>query len=1099
MKEISPKIKKYLVLSLFIIAAILSAILTKKVLINYNISDYLDDSTETKISLKIIEKEFGETSDIQIMISDIDVETAKEVKTKLKNIDKVLNVNFDEYDENYYKDNNALFIVLVDGDEYSDVANKVVDDIKIELDKTFNGKINYGGTVVEKSKMRDAITSEMVYIIAISVALVAAIMLLTSKSWMEPIILLVTSGIAILINIGTNVIFGEISYITNSVVAILQLALSIDYSIVLLHSYRKAKESENDIDIAMKKAVKEVVKPVSASALTTIAGLLALLFMTFKIGFDIGIVLMKGIVISGITSLTLLPAVLLIFDKALTKTPKKDIVLRGKGFCNLSFKASKLIVPLALVIIVVCGLLHTGNSYTFTDTALSNKNIKDTFGENNSIVVVYKKGNNDEKNEAELIKQIEKYKTTNGESVLKNYTAYTNTVKELYDIDKASKKLDISRSDMELLFTMYNLYNNKNMLELNPTSFVEYANDLIDNDEDAIDFVDDEVIKTIKTLLVVEEILNYNHSADELHNLLTTGVMNDNNIELFSIKQLYGLYYYNEIVDNKVNFETMLNFMLEASKTKEVSAMFDESTITSIGALSEGIKQFKNQMEMPLSKTEFQGYMYQNYQTMIDDTTAEEIYNAYYYLLEETPKETIPFLNLMKFLVEQGKITDTVAIQTIYSYDSLYETVNDKYEYEQFLPILIQVAAALTNEVPTVTTNEYIIQQLYIMYFYNINQIPTNKIIGKTFIDFVKDTCKTNPVVDSQLSDDIKIKLDDMELVHNFMQDTNKYDYQKMTELITNLQKSVKSFTSTVNLNSDKISGVYIKSAVKNSILPNKSIMAYQLVDFVYDNMDTNELLKTKMDQDKKDKVLETKDDIKSAEELFIGNEYSRMLISVNLPDESENTVDFIDYLMNITKEVFGEDAHIAGETVSTTELKETFAKDNILISIFTIVSVFVIVMIIFKSLSLPIILVVIIQGSIWIAMSTSLITGPIFFMSYIVATCILMGATIDYGILMSTNYVAYRQVYGRKESLYKSVETAMPTVFTSGLILTICGFVIGFVASQTSISTVGFLLGKGTLVSAVMITIVLPSVLYLLDKFILKLSLKKKKASEQD
>ena len=141
--------------------------------------------------------------------------------------------------------------------------------------------------------------------------------------------------------------------------------------------------------------------------------------------------------------------------------------------------------------------------------------------------------------------------------------------------------------------------------------------------------------------------------------------------------------------------------------------------------------------------------------------------------------------------------------------------------------------------------------------------------------------------------------------------------------------------------------------------------------------------------------------------------------------------------------------------------------------------------MIVFGSLSLPVLLVAIIQGAIWMSMSLSLITGPMFFMSYIIATCILMGSTIDYGILMSTNYLNYRETMDKKEALHKAVASAMPTVFTSGLILTICGFVVGLVASMTSISTVGFLLGKGTLVSMLVITLVLPSILYFLDGFI--------------
>lgn len=153
--------------------------------------------------------------------------------------------------ENYYKDGNALFVVLIDGDDYSENAKAVVGDVR---DLLSSYEVEYGGTTIEKQSL-------------------------------------------------------------HSISAILQLALSIDYSIVLLHAYRREKENLPDNTAAMKAAIYSVVKPVSASALTTIVGLLALLFMSFRIGFDIGIVLMKGIVISAITSLTLLPALVLLLDK----------------------------------------------------------------------------------------------------------------------------------------------------------------------------------------------------------------------------------------------------------------------------------------------------------------------------------------------------------------------------------------------------------------------------------------------------------------------------------------------------------------------------------------------------------------------------------------------------------------------------------------------------------------------------------------------------------------------------------------------------------------------------------------------------------------
>ena len=250
------KMKKYLVIAFFIVAAILSVRLMDKVAINYNISDYLDENTETKLSLEIIADEFGATGDIQIMIEDISVDTAKEIKATLQGIENVLTVSFNESDEGYYRDGKALFAVIVDGNEYSDTARNVVADIREILDDTYTDKIHYGGTVVEKITLREAIEGEIPFVLAISLCLVVAIMLLTSKSWLEPIVLLLASGVAVLINLGTNAIFGQISYITNAVAAILQLALSIDYSIVLLHSYRKIRESEQDKYKAMSGAVK---------------------------------------------------------------------------------------------------------------------------------------------------------------------------------------------------------------------------------------------------------------------------------------------------------------------------------------------------------------------------------------------------------------------------------------------------------------------------------------------------------------------------------------------------------------------------------------------------------------------------------------------------------------------------------------------------------------------------------------------------------------------------------------------------------------------------------------------------------------------------
>lgn len=1081
------------IIALFLLASVLSFVFMDRVSINYNLANYLGEGTQTKVALDIIDEQFGMTGNIQVMAKNVSPDEADDIKDELEQIENVLNVNFDKYDSTYYKDKNALFIVIIDGDDYSENAKQVSADIKTAL--SGRDGIEYGGTTVEKKALQDSITSEMVYILAISLLLVVAILLITSESWLEPFVLLAASGVAVLLNRGSNLIFGEISYITNSIAAILQLALSIDYSIVLLHTYRREKQNTENIKDAMKKAVISVIKPVSASALTTIAGLLALLFMSFRIGFDIGIVLMKGIVISAITSLTLLPALVLLLDGLLKKTAKRAFVPKGKGFCTVAFKAGKVIVPIALVLVIVCGALQTGNSYIFSDTKSGNPEINDVFGSNNTVVAVYKNSDDSYDKEQAFAESLKNYKTKDGKSVLTNYTAYSNTVRESYDAEKALQKLELSENDTEMLYTMYNLYRSPSDIELTFSEFVDFANGLVDTDEDTKEFIDDRTDKTLKTLKLISEVMNSDLTASELHEKLTTGVMEGTDVDLFSVKQLYGLYFYDSVGDKDVDFMTMLNFLIAQSENENTKNMFDAETVTKLKELSAGITKFKSEMEAQMTKEEFRQWMYKGGNVQLNDVQLAAVYNGYFASTGTAPGDTIPFLPLMKFVCSSGFVADEGMQRIVATYDGLYRIINEKYGYEKFLPVLSNIAGSLSGSTVNVAVTDQSIQQIYILYFYSTKAMPESKINGRKFVDFALSVDKTNDVVHNGLTADNRNKLNDMRTVDEFMRDDKKLNYEAAYIKLNDLKESIKSDMASTSLDEDKISGVYIKFAVNNGNALTAPMEARELLDFVSGNMDTNTLLKQKMSDENRKKVADATEDINKANDLFLGDSYSRMLLSLDLPNESRDTTEFVDFLIGEVKRVFGDDSYITGEIVSTYDLEKTFSHDNTFITVFTLISIFVIVMVIFRSLSLPVILVAVIQGAIFIAMSTQLIGSGIFFMSYIVSTCILMGATIDYGILMSSNYVSYRNDHDRSHSLLLSVSAAMPTVFTSGLILTVCGFVIHFISSQNSISTVGLLLGIGTVCSVVMITVVLPSLLYMLDKFVLKLSLGDRKS----
>lgn len=1088
------------VIVLFTVISVLSAVLMGKVAINYNLADYLGSGTQTKMALDIIEDEFGMTGNLQVMAKNVSTGTAEEIRDTIEALPHVLHVNFDKFDETYYKDGNALFIVIIDGDDYSENAKQLSADVKAAL-ASYEG-MEYGGTTVEKQSLQGAITSEMVYILAISLCLVVTVLLITSESWLEPIVLLAASGVAVLINRGTNFIFGEISYITNSIAAILQLALSIDYSIVLLHTYRRERERvPGDNGEAMRAAVRDVLKPVSASALTTMAGLLALLFTSFRIGFDIGVVLMKGIVISAVTSVTLLPALVLLLDAPMRRMHKKAFVPKGKVFCGMACRAGRVIVPVALAVVILCSVLQTGNSYLFTDTKSGNAAISDTFGRNNSIVAVYRNSENNFENEQTLAGWLNAYRTRDGKAVLSGYTSYTNTARELYDTEKAVQKLEISEHDAELLFTMYNLYREPDSVRMSFAEFIEFADSLVDGtDGDVQDFVDGDTAGILHTLRAAVEITGRDLTAEELYDELSADAMAGSDVTLFAVRQLYGMYLYEHVPVKTVDFKTMLDFIITSSGDGSFGAMADVMTVAKLKFLSAGIAQFTAQMDRPMDRAACGQWASEQYGIELTDEQLARIYGGYFAALGEPQGETIPFLPLAKFMATTGLIDDPAAVSAVNGYDTLYQTINAAYGYEQFLPVVSQVAAALSGTVPQVAVTDEVIQQVYILYFWQTGSMPDERINGGTFAEYAMEADRTNAVVHGQLTDESRDRLADMLRVGEYGSDSTPLNYEGAYETLSALRNKVKSHVSVTAIEKDKIVGVYIKYATNGGQPLVTPMMACDLLDFVRDNMDANALLRKKMDDGRRRKVADAQADLDKATDLFVGDRYSRMLLSVNLPNESEDTTEFVGRLSDEVKHVFGEDAYITGEVVSTYDLESSFSHDNRFITVFTLVSIFVIVMVIFRSLSLPIILVAMIQGAIFIAMSTQLLGNAIFFMSYIVSTCILMGATIDYGILMSSNYVAYRAEYDRKQALARSIEAAMPTVFSSGLILTVCGFVIHLISSQNSISTVGLLLGIGTICSVVMITVVLPAVLFLLDGFVLKLSLRKKtRQSDRD
>lgn len=360
-----------IIIVFYVVLALMSAILSTFVAVNYNINDYLPESAASTIALETMENEFdSDVPNARIMVEDISIPEALEFKEQLLTVDGVNSVTWldDSQDitvplemmdssivETYYQDNSALYSVALDTDK----AITAIDEIKTLTTK----KISLTGDAVSTAAATEATEPEVKKIAIIAVIVVFIILFLTTTSWADPIIFMLTIGIAVLINRGTNILLGEISFVSNAAGSILQLAVSMDYSIFLMDRFATYRKSGDDSVLAMTKAVKNSFSSISASALTTIIGFAALLLMKFKLGVDLGLVMTKSIIITIIVVFTFLPAVSVQFYKVIEKFEHRSFMPTFKYFSKFVLKIRYVMVVIFFVLAIPCYFIQNQNTF----------------------------------------------------------------------------------------------------------------------------------------------------------------------------------------------------------------------------------------------------------------------------------------------------------------------------------------------------------------------------------------------------------------------------------------------------------------------------------------------------------------------------------------------------------------------------------------------------------------------------------------------------------------------------------------------------------------------------------------------------------------
>lgn len=350
--------------------------------INYDILSYLPSDIETMKGQDIMLDDFGKGGFSLVMLEGMDDKDVEKVKEKIENVDHVCDVLWydsladvslpkevlpDDIYDFFNTDNSTMMAVFFDEATSADGSlDAVVQIRKIAGEQCF---VSGMSSVVEDIK--DLTMEEAPMYVVIAVILTSIILALTMDSFLIPVFFMLSVGMAIIYNMGTNFIQGEISFITEALAAVLQLAVTIDYSIFLWHSYKEQKELHpDDKKEAMAIAIGKTISSVVSSSITTVAGFLALCFMTYELGMDMGIVMAKGVVIGVICCITVLPSMILVFDKALEKTMHKDLVpsLEKPARFIIKHHVAFIIAFIVVLIPAVYGQLNTNVYYNLTDT-----------------------------------------------------------------------------------------------------------------------------------------------------------------------------------------------------------------------------------------------------------------------------------------------------------------------------------------------------------------------------------------------------------------------------------------------------------------------------------------------------------------------------------------------------------------------------------------------------------------------------------------------------------------------------------------------------------------------------------------------------------
>ncbi len=1063
MKKIASFIvsKRYIVLIAVLALSIVSAGLSFKVEINTDLTKYLPDSSAMKHGMDIMNEEFPAMQTdptIRVMAKDLDENSKAELLKELKSIENVSSVTHNSSSD-YNKDGYSLFVLNTPFAYGSDEEKAIENTLATEFS-------DYG----IQYKNDDTTDIELpMWLILLVVGIVVVILLLMCGSWFEPLLFLATIGIAVILNAGTNIVLGSISNVTQTISAILQLILSMDYSIIMMNRYRQEKKNTPDKLEAMKKTIANSFTSVAGSAFTTIVGLLMLVFMQFKIGFDIGVVLAKGVFISMVCVFTVLPALILLFDKIITKTSKKELSVPMNALAKFSNKFRYVFTVIFIGMFIAFAVMQGNTQISYTQEM--HDPIADVFPQANTVVMIY--DNDDEEAVVQMAEELEA--DPNVSQVLgypnllgKEYTAteMLNSIESLSSAFGMSMTQGMELDESMLDFIYYSYYGGE-IQDVTMGDFITFLTEDIAGNSAFSGFITDDMLAQLDRLKPFGDAANLTKPLNA-KSLADFFGMDEGTAEGMM------LLYYSEKGGadfGKMTMATFADFIInDVSKNETYASMFDENTMEQINMLKtytdktavtkqRGFEEMADILGIEPSQ------MRTLYGIYSDENTSADIFGG--------ASRQLSIQQVINYVVDNsGMFSAMMSEENMQQLPLAQKIINGTVEGKSYTP------DELANLIGMDASQ---LRQLYLLYTTQYGDTTKWRVSVSNLLDCLNGGALDKPEYAAMIDSEMKSQLAGAQTMVNAVVSGKKLSSAEITSILTSLAGEGMLNKSTVDLIS-----MFISS--KANVSPEWKLSIEQLFNHISTDLVNDPLFSQVIGEDIKSELAGAGTALSSGVDMLKGKEHSRMILQTLYPLESEQTTAFLDKISATATDTMSSELYLIGNSPMAYEMSQTFSKELIFITILTAIAIFVIVAISFRSLIIPTILVLLVQCGVFITITVIGWQGfSIYFLALLIVECILMGATIDYGILLTNYYRETRKKMPIKEALTASYNGSMHTIMTSGLIMGLATGIISAFYGDPMVAQICRTISIGVFSAVLLIIIVLPGILATLDKAITK------------